>query len=102
MIEKAQPVLSLADERFSYKLPGKNLGWERVAFTLGTSHGTGQGGFEYYMETGAEAFQCTQVREIEDGLELHGRYNAPGLAEVIALRVSRRISNTSDTSLIVL
>ncbi len=109
MIEKAQRVLSVADGRFNYKLAGKNLGWERIGFTLGTSHGTGQGGFEYYMETGAEAFQCTEVREIEDGLELHGGYNAPGLAEVITLRlrkngalqVSRRISNTSNTSLVV-
>ena len=110
MIEKRNRILTVADGRFCYKLAGKNLGWHGIGFTLGTSHGTGQGGFEYYMETRAEVFQCAQVREIGDGLELHGAYNVPGLEEAVtlrllddgALRVLRRITNTGKTSLVVL
>jgi hypothetical protein len=109
MIEKQQRILSVADGRFTYKLSGKNLGWNRIGFTLGTSHGTGQAGFEYTMQTGAESFQCLNTTETEDGVELRGRYNAPGLEETItlrllangALRVARRISNTGKVSLVV-
>jgi hypothetical protein len=109
MIEKQKRELSVAGGRFSYKLAGRNLGWDGIGFTLGTSHGTGLGGFEYYMETGAETFLCADVREIEDGIELHGGYKAPGLEETItlrlldngALRVSRRITNTGKSSLVV-
>jgi len=108
-IEKHQRILSVEDGRFSYKLAGKNLGWHRIGFTLGTSHGAGQGGFEYYMQTGAEPFQCTAVEPVEDGLDLRGKYNAPGLEETIslrlcdngALRVARRITNTGKVSLVV-
>ena len=68
MMERHQRTLSIADGRFSYKLAGKKLGWDRIGFTLGTSHGAGQGGFEYYMQTGAEPFQCTAVNAVEDQL----------------------------------
>ena len=106
---KNNRVLSVEDGRFSYKLAGRNLGWHRIGFTLGTSHGTGQGGFEYYMQSGAEPFQCAAVEPVEDGLELRGRYNAPGLEEAIslrllangALRVARRLTNRGKTSLVV-
>jgi hypothetical protein len=109
MIEKQNRVLSVADGRFSYKLAGKDLGWDRIGFTLGTSHGTGQAGFEYYMQTGAEPFQCTDAAKTGDGVELRGRYNAPGLEETItlrllangALRVARCIVNTGKVSLVV-
>jgi len=108
MLQKKDRILSVDDGRFSYTLTGRDLGWKRIGFTLGTSHGTGQAGFEYYMETGAEPFQCTATAETEDGFELHGRYNAPGLEETVtlrllgngALRVARRITNTGKISLV--
>ncbi len=36
----ARYTLSLADGRFSYTLSGKELGWERIGFTLDTQAGT--------------------------------------------------------------
>ncbi len=104
--EKHQRVLTLVDGRFNYKAVGKNLGWDRIGFTLGTHHGTGKGGFEYYTHSGAEPFACQSVNAIPDGLEMCGSYGAPGLTETIAfrlldngaLRVDRRITNTAKVS----
>jgi len=109
MIQKKERVLSVENGRFRYKMSGRNLGWDRVGFTLGTSHGTGLAGFEYYMQTGAEPFQCLEAAETEDSIVMRGRYNAPGLEETVtlcllgngALRVARRITNTGKVSLVV-
>lgn len=109
MIKKNDRILSVEDGRFTYKHADKNLGWHRVGFTLVTSHGTGQAGFEYYMQTGSEPFQSRATAETEDGIELGGGYNAPGLEERVTLRlldngalsVSRRITNTGKVSLVV-
>lgn len=105
-LEKHQRVLSIADGRFSYTLAGANLGWSQIGFTLGTHHGTGKGGFEYYTHSGPEAFKCTAVNPTADGMEMNGAYSAPGLEETItlrlldngALRVERRIRNTAQVS----
>ncbi len=105
-LEQQQRTLSLADGRFSYKLTGKNLGWDRIGFTLGTHHGTGKGGFEYYTHSGPERFVATAVNPVDGGLEMRGNYSAPGLEETItfnllangALRVARRIRNTATVS----
>ncbi len=109
-IEKHQRVLTLGDGRFSFKAAGKNLGWDRIGFTLGTHHGTGKGGFEYYTHTGPERFGGTTVQPVADGLEMHGKYGAPGLEETIvfrlldngALRVARHIHNRAAVSHVVL
>lgn len=105
-IERQQRILSLDCGRFSYKAVGGNLGWDRIGFTLGTHHGTGKGGFEYYTHSGSELLNCTAVNPIVDGLEMRGTYGAPGLEEAItfrllgngALRVERCITNTARTS----
>ena len=105
-LEQHQRILTLADGRFSYKLSGKNLGWDRIGFALGTHHGTGKGGFEYYTHSGAEPFICKQVTSIPDGLEMSGTYSAPGLEETMtfrflgngALRVERHIINRAKVS----
>jgi hypothetical protein len=55
-IDKHQRTLSLSDGRFSFKVTGKNLGWDQIGFTLGSHHGTGKGGFEYDAHSGAEPF----------------------------------------------
>ena len=47
MIQKKDRMLSVENGRFSYKLNGSNLGWNRIGFTVGTSNGTGLAGFEY-------------------------------------------------------
>lgn len=107
---KNNRVLSVQDGRFSYKLKGSNLGWNRIGFTVGTSHGTGLAGFEYYLQSGAESLQGTDVSETADGLVLRGRYKAPGLEETVtlrllangALRVDRRLTYTGKSSIVVL
>lgn len=86
MIEKQHRTLELSEGRFSYKAAGKNLGWDRIGFTLGTHHGTGKGGFEYYAHSGPEAFTCTAERAIAGGVEMHGKYGAPGLAGTVRAR----------------
>ena len=109
IIEKQQRILTLTDGRFSYKVAGKNLGWDHIGFTLGTHHGTGKGGFEYYTHSGPELFRSIKVNPLADGLEMQGKYSAPGLEETItfrlldngALRVERRITNTAKTSHVV-
>jgi hypothetical protein len=105
-IEKHERTLALANGRLSFKATGKNLGWDRIGFTLGTHHGTGKGGFEYYTHSGSETFNGAEVKPITDGLEMRGTYGAPGLEETItfllldngALRVDRRITNTANVS----
>ncbi len=105
-VEKHQRTLSVLDGRFSYKASGRNLGWEGIGLSLGTYHGTGKAGFEYYTHSGSEPFACTEVREIPDGLEMRGAYSAPGLEETVtlrllpngALRVDRLVRNTAAVS----
>ncbi len=105
-IEKQQRVVTVADGRFTYTVAGMNLGWSQVGFTLGTHHGTGKGGFEYYTHSGPELFKGAEVHETADRIEMRGAYSAPGLEETItlrllangALRVDRRIRNTSQVS----
>ena len=107
---KNNRVLSVEDGRFSYKLAGRNLGWNRIGFTVGTSHGTGLAGFEYYLQSGTESLQGTEVSAMDDGLVLRGRYKAPGLEETVtlrllangALRVDRRLTYTGKSSIVVL
>ncbi len=108
--EKHGRTLAVVDGRLSYKLAGKNLGWDRLGFTLGTHHGTGKGGFEYYTHSGPESLVCTAVETLPDGLKIHGKYSATGLEETIAcrllghgaLRVERQLRNTAKVSHVVL
>jgi hypothetical protein len=104
--DKQHRTLTLADGRFSYTATGKRLGWDRIGFTLGTHHGTGKGGFEYYTHSGPELFTPTAVTSLPDGMAMRGAYSAPGLEETItlrlldngALRVERRLTNTATVS----
>jgi len=108
-IQRDQRTLSIVEGRFSYKASDKNLGWDGVGFSLGTYHGFGKGGFEYYTHSGSEPFVCKDVTEVENGLEMRGVYGAPGLEETItlrllengALRVDRLVRNTSKVSHVV-
>ncbi len=105
-IERHSRILTLADGRFSFKAAGKNLGWDRIGFSLTTHYGTGKGGFEYSTHTEPEVFSAEMIETTDDGGTMSGRYAAPGLVETItfrivatgALRVERRITNTAKTS----
>jgi hypothetical protein len=109
MIQQQGRTLKVEDGRFSYTAADRSLGWEGVGFSLTTHHGTGKGGFEYYTHSGSETFDCREVTEIEGGLRMIGSYGAPGLEEVIslrlleggALRVERLIRNAGETSHVV-
>ena len=106
MIQKHQRILTLAEGRFSFKTAEKNLGWDRIGFTIGTHHGTGKAGFEYYTHSGPEIFTCSSVETADDFARMTGSYSAPGLSETItlrildngALRIDRKISNASKSS----
>ena len=108
-LSQHQRTLTLDNGRLSYLVADKKLGWNQLGFSLGTHHGTGKGGFEYYTHSGPEVLVGTGVEPIPDGLRLRGKYSAPGLEEAVdcqllangALRVVRRITNTSKVSHVV-
>jgi hypothetical protein len=94
--------LAIQDGRFTYTKSEKSLGWQHIALTLGTCHGTGKAGFEYYTRSGAERLAPSQIEELDDGFRLSGSYSPPGLQETVtlrltasgALRVDRCVHNT--------
>ena len=106
-IERAGRIVAVEDGRLSYRLKTVKLGWERLVPALETHHGTGKGGFEYASHAGSEPFTGTGCEAHADGFDLHGTYRAPGLEETVelrltetgALRLERRIRNTSNLSL---
>ncbi len=95
-------LLEVSESSFSYTREHGKTGWKSLGLSLATSHGTGKGGFEYYMVTGDDCLRECAASEIDGGLQLQGRYRTPGLEETVrlrflkngALRLDRRIHNT--------